>query len=475
MRRQLLLGALLAALVGLGTGTAQAAEAPSHQRLFELRELPPAGSHNTLNGPCGLAVDGAGKIYVSDYYNDRIVVLSPTGVPQNGLAEVDPLDGPCGLAVDPAGDLFVNDYHRSVLRFAAPWSTATVLDAGNSPSTSLALRPTGVAIDPATGRIYVDDRTYIAEYEGSTLLRKIGLGSLGDAYGLAVSDYPATNGYLYVPDAQTDTIKVYDPATSTTSPVAEIDGEGMPQGGFSDLTDAALAVDSVDGHLFVASYAEGALFEHPPAALDEFNSAGDFRGRILPTELIAGGPSGLAVSPPGAPTAGDLYVTSGNSERGRLFGLAPTGAAHTLKVAKTGTGTGTVTSQPAGIRCGAACAAEFNAGAQVTLTATPAPGSTFAGWSGGSCSGTGACQLSMSEDREVFAGFEPAPAPALAGPSSGPGAGATLGGSAPSPAAPAQGTSSTQSAVPTTDAVPARHYVHKRKHRRHHHGRRRRR
>ena len=60
-----------------------------------------------------------------------------------------------------------------------------------------------------------------------------------------------------------------------------------------------------------------------------------------------------------------------------------------LTVQKTGTGQGTVTSNPGGIDCGAACVVTFNHGQPVTLTATPAVGSTFAGW-GGVCSGSGA-------------------------------------------------------------------------------------
>ena len=58
-----------------------------------------------------------------------------------------------------------------------------------------------------------------------------------------------------------------------------------------------------------------------------------------------------------------------------------------LSVAKPGTGTGSVTSIPAGINCGAACAANFARNSSVTLTAAPDFGSTFSGWSG-NCSGT---------------------------------------------------------------------------------------
>ena len=82
----------------------------------------------------------------------------------------------------------------------------------------------------------------------------------------------------------------------------------------------------------------------------------------------------------------------------------------TLSVTKTGAGTGTVSSSPAGINCGATCSASFPASSSVTLTATPASGSSFAGW-GGACSGTGACAVTMSAARSVTASFTAAPPP----------------------------------------------------------------
>ena len=53
-----------------------------------------------------------------------------------------------------------------------------------------------------------------------------------------------------------------------------------------------------------------------------------------------------------------------------------------LSVSKIGTGTGTVASADRTISCGSKCAATYGSGATVTLTATPATGSSFAGWTG---------------------------------------------------------------------------------------------
>jgi lysophospholipase L1-like esterase len=75
-----------------------------------------------------------------------------------------------------------------------------------------------------------------------------------------------------------------------------------------------------------------------------------------------------------------------------------------LTVSRAGTGSGSVTSNPAGIDCGSDCSHDYQAGTSVTLTATPAAGSTFSGWSG-DCSGTGSCVVAMSANRSVTATF----------------------------------------------------------------------
>jgi hypothetical protein len=87
-------------------------------------------------------------------------------------------------------------------------------------------------------------------------------------------------------------------------------------------------------------------------------------------------------------------------------------AQHTLSVAKTGAGSGSVSSSPAGIDCGGSCSAPFDEGTAVTLTATPDAGSSFTGWSGGGgCSGTGTCVVTMNGDHPLGAGFDVVPPP----------------------------------------------------------------
>ena len=77
-----------------------------------------------------------------------------------------------------------------------------------------------------------------------------------------------------------------------------------------------------------------------------------------------------------------------------------------LSVAKGGTGAGFVASSPAGISCGASCSADFPVNGTVTLTADAGGSAVFSGWSGGGCSGTGACTVTMDAAKTVTATFE---------------------------------------------------------------------
>ncbi len=86
------------------------------------------------------------------------------------------------------------------------------------------------------------------------------------------------------------------------------------------------------------------------------------------------------------------------------FAVVPPGQ-FDLTVSKSGTGAGTVTSSPAGINCGSDCSETLVDGTSVTLTASPASGSSFTAWSGAGCSGTSTCTVVMSEARAVTAQF----------------------------------------------------------------------
>jgi hypothetical protein len=82
-----------------------------------------------------------------------------------------------------------------------------------------------------------------------------------------------------------------------------------------------------------------------------------------------------------------------------------------LTTAVAGTGTGYITSSPSVVACPAGpCAANLTPDAPVTLYAYANTGSTFAGWSGGACTGTNySCSLTMDAAKDVTATFNLTP------------------------------------------------------------------
>ena len=80
--------------------------------------------------------------------------------------------------------------------------------------------------------------------------------------------------------------------------------------------------------------------------------------------------------------------------------------AYTNNINETGTGSGSIMSNPAGIDCGGDCEYDFDLNTKIKLQATADEYSTFRGWSG-DCSGTKpSCNLTMSNVKEVYALFE---------------------------------------------------------------------
>jgi hypothetical protein len=109
-----------------------------------------------------------------------------------------------------------------------------------------------------------------------------------------------------------------------------------------------------------------------PLTIGSWNGSGEyFSGRVDDVAVYGKALSAVQVS---------NHYTAGAG------GPAPT--TQTVSVTTTGTGTGTVTSSPSGISCPPTCSAQMPSGGTVTLTATPASGSTFGGWTAGACSGT---------------------------------------------------------------------------------------
>jgi hypothetical protein len=435
--RRVLLSACATLLIALAGSCPAAAEGPNHPLLQVITSA--SANVPPLKDACGVAVDSKGYVYVASYYQHAIYVFGHLRRYLTQFANVDPLDGaikepldgPCDLAFDSADNLYVNNWNRDVVKYTpslpgSPIYTAgTVIDARHS---------TSVAVDPVTDRVYVDGRTaigggsYVAEYEpsGEPVLSegepvRIGLGSLGDGYGVAISHFGTPNGqaYVYVADAADATVKVYDPSVHPNDLVSEINGAGTPQGAFH-LADADLAVDPSDGHLYVTDNLQPG-FEHPELAVDELSARGLYRGR-LPYAVAEASPTNLVNARLSAVTVadGEIFVTSGNDfvtnakyEEAKVLVFGPAAATPTriLTVEKNGSGSGTVARLPSGwLRCGIACEGEFDQGAPVQLAATPDPHNRLVGWSGCESQPTPTtCFLRMSADAVVGAEFEPIP------------------------------------------------------------------
>jgi DNA-binding beta-propeller fold protein YncE len=337
MRSRALVGILFCLVLGaLGAGVPAASAYreplvhPETQQpeawLFaeELSRLP-FSTEGQIEGACGLAVSPSGSLLISDYYHRFIHTFSTSGLYGGSQslaggdprAEINKLNSVCGLAVDGAGTIYANELHQRVLRLPGE----EVIDPGPS---------TGVAVDGA-GNVYVDDRTYVAVYDapvipGEAAAEKIGVGSLGDGFGIAVD---TKMGRIYVPDASDETVKVFERGVGPS-----VDTIAGPSGklSFNSLFNASVAVDNSsgegEGHLLVVDDLKP-LFQFPEAAVYEFDSDGSYLDRLQVRSVgpvgeeregpIFGEPSGIAVDP----SNGDLFVTTGNSEQSNVVAYGP--------------------------------------------------------------------------------------------------------------------------------------------------------
>jgi uncharacterized repeat protein (TIGR02543 family) len=134
-------------------------------------------------------------------------------------------------------------------------------------------------------------------------------------------------------------------------------------------------------------------------AFDIFAAAGGANKAIARTFNATADASGQVVI---------AFTKGGGPDNPKVCGISVAGGSLStfpLTVSKAGAGTGTVTSTPAGISCGSTCSASYASGAVVTLSASAASGSSFAGWTGGGCSGTSTCAVTMSTAQAVTATF----------------------------------------------------------------------
>lgn len=169
----------------------------------------------------------------------------------------------------------------------------------------------------------------------------------------------------------------------------------------------------IDGTLFVAfGYSGVGAFD--TATLDYLPSrstrtqTGWGENAIVAIGVRTGVPQGGASMSAAVTSAPETLVLGGdlahwsNVSAGNVVAIPPS---DTLTINKTGSGRGTVSSQPLGLSCGSTCSQKFPLNRQVVLTATPVSGGTFSGWSGGGCSGTSTCTITLTRATSVTATF----------------------------------------------------------------------
>jgi hypothetical protein len=379
--------------------------------------------------PTGVAVDGAGNVYVADQHNDTIRKITPAGVVttlagtagQFGSADdtgaAAGFFAPSSVAVDGAGNVYVTDQGNCTIRKITPAGVVTTLAGtpgmrGSADGTGADARfnfPTGVAVDGA-GNVYVADQ------ESSTL-RKItpagvvttlagSAGVTGSADGTGADarfDFPTGvavdgTGNVYVADQNNDTIRKVTPQGVVTT-LAGIAGAG----GSADGTGSAarffvptgVAVDSA-GNVYVVDQGNVTLRKITPAGV--VTTLAGTRGRPGSTDGTGTAarfdfPTSVAVD-----STGTVYVS--DTDNASIRKVTAAGVVTTLagpagaSGSKDGTGTAARLFSPAGVAVdGAGTMYVADTDNSTIRTITPAGVvTTLAGTSnaGGSVDGTGA-------------------------------------------------------------------------------------
>jgi streptogramin lyase len=235
------------------------------------------GAAARFNWPTGVAVDGAGNVFVADSDNNTIRKITPAGVvttlagtanasgSADGTGAAARFNGPEGVAVDGSGNVFVADYGNNTIRKITPAGAVTTLagagSSGTADGTGAAARfnwPTGVAVDVA-GNVFVADtwndtiRKVTSTGVVTTLAGLAGSEGSADGTGAAARfNHPwgvAVDGagHVFVADNWNDTIRKITPAGVVTTLAGTAQGPWPLGGGSADGTGAAARFNSPQG------------------------------------------------------------------------------------------------------------------------------------------------------------------------------------------------------------------------------------
>ena len=129
---------------------------------YRVVEVTPSGAASvlgtgslTLTSPFGVAVDGAGDVYIADSGNSRVVEVPPSGAVSVLSTGSLTLNTPYGMAVDGAGDIYIGDAYNNRVVEVAAGGVSSVLNVGAPGGLGLS-DSSGVAVDGA-GDVYISD------------------------------------------------------------------------------------------------------------------------------------------------------------------------------------------------------------------------------------------------------------------------------------------------------------------------------
>ncbi len=204
------------------------------------------GTVARFSAPTGLTIDASGNLYVGDTNNNKIRKITPAGVVTtlagstagyaNGTGTAAQFSGPCGVAVDVAGNVYVADSNNQKIRKITAAGVVTTLagsTAGfaNGPSTTAKLEyPRELAVD-ALGNVYFADYWYnkIRKITPAGYVTTLAGNSYGNADGTgdtAKFYFPSSiavspSGNLYAGDTGNNNIRIIIPAGPETN-LAEV-------------------------------------------------------------------------------------------------------------------------------------------------------------------------------------------------------------------------------------------------------------
>ena len=250
------------------------------------------GSAARFFSPYGVAVDSAGNVYVADSNNDEIREISPSGVvttlagsagqhgSSDGTGTAARFSNPGSVAVDSAGNVYVTDYSNQEIRKITPSGVVTTLagsphQVGSIDGTGSAARfdnPTGIAVDSASN-VYVADeyndeiREITSSGAVTTLAGSAGQAGSADGTGSAAQfDWPEdvavdNVGNVYVADMDNDEVRAITPSGIVTTLAGSAGQTGSSNGAVTAARfnrPTGLAVDS-EGNIYVADSGNGAI------------------------------------------------------------------------------------------------------------------------------------------------------------------------------------------------------------------------